>query len=154
MPPRPFYRWKSFGFGIVMLAFLGWAWVASMRHVDVLYWNTAVFTSGSSAGSKNLHHFLYRHFGSFVFTAGQVLGAVEITWDSSRPSPLADHWSHQIITLTPKETWFARAVKVEHHPGQFRFAIAHWLLILLFLIPWLAFLVWRGRGRKRLGAIA
>jgi hypothetical protein len=155
MPPRPFYRWKSFGFGIVMLAFLGWAWVASMRHVDVLYWNSAVYPSSSSAASKNLHHVLSRHFGSFVFTAGQLLGAVEVTWDSSRSSPLAGHWSHQIITLTPKETWFAPAVKIEsRRPGQFRFAVAHWFLILLFLISWTAFLVWRVRKMKRLSAIA
>lgn len=154
MPPRPFYRWKSFGFGIVMLAFLGWAWVASMRHVDVLYWNPSVVSSKASTGSKNLRHFLYRQFGNFVFTTGQVLGAVEITWDSSRPSPLADHWSHLTITLTPKETWFAPAVKVEHRPGQFRFAIAHWFLILFFMIPWIAFLSWRVRGMRRLAAVA
>jgi len=155
MPPRPFYRWKSFGFGIVMLAFLGWAWVASMRHVDVLYWNPSVGSAGSSTVSTNLRHALYRQFGSFVFTTGQSLEAVEITWDSSRPSPLADHWSHLVITLTPKETWFAPAVKVEHRrPRQFRFAIAHWFLILLFLIPWTAYLIWRVRGMRRLAAIA
>jgi hypothetical protein len=152
MPPRRLYRWKSFGLGVVILVFLGWAWVASMRHVDVLYWNSAVRSSGASAASMASHDFLHRHFGSFVFTTGQVLGAVEITWDSSRPSPLAGHWSHQIITLTPKETWFAPAVKMERHPGTGRFAIAHWLLILLFLIPWTAFLSWRVRRMKRRAA--
>ena len=26
MTPRPFYRWKSFWFGILVLGFIGWAW--------------------------------------------------------------------------------------------------------------------------------
>jgi hypothetical protein len=31
MKPRPFYRWKSFWLGILVLLFLGWAWRDSMR---------------------------------------------------------------------------------------------------------------------------
>ena len=142
MTPRPIHRWKSFWSGILVLAFLGWSWVASMRHVDVLYLNSAVASPGS---------FLHRHFGRFVLTAGHTLGWVEFKWDTSRPSPLASHWSHQIITLTPKETWFARAVTVKRSSGRFEIYLAHWLLLLLFLPPWGAWLAWRVRGMKRLG---
>ena len=140
MLPRPFHRWKSFWFGLVVLGCLGWSWVASMRHVDVLYFNSAAGPSTT----------LHRHFGSFVLTAGQTLGWVEVKWDTSRPSPLVSHWSHQIITLTPKETWFARPVTVKRSPGRLEVFVAHWLLILLFLLPWTTYLSWRSRWMKRL----
>jgi hypothetical protein len=100
----------------------------------------------------NLHDLVYRNFGSFVLTAGQTLGWVEVKWDTSRPSPLASHWSHQIITLTPKETWFAQALRVKRYPGRMEVFIAHWLLILLFTITWAAFLFLRLRRMKRLAA--
>ncbi|MEK7954090.1 hypothetical protein [Luteolibacter soli] len=150
MPPRPLHRWKSFWLGVLIIAFLGWAWVASMRHVDVLYWNSAVGSSTPSPASKNFDHFVYRNFGRFVLTAGQTLGWVEVKWDTSRFSPLASHWSHQIITLTPKETWFARAVRVERYPGRLEVFVAHWLLILLFALPWATCLFYRHRRMKRL----
>jgi len=154
MPPRPLHRLKSFWLGLLILAFLGWAWVASMRHVDVLYWNSAVGRSAPSPGSLNPHDIVYRNFGSFVLTAGQTLGWVEVKWDTSRPSPLASHWSHQIITLTPKETWFAQALRVKRFPGRTEVFIAHWLIILLFTVSWAAFLVWHYRRIKRLAAVA
>jgi len=31
--PKPLHRWKSFWFGILVLAFLGWAWVVSIDHM-------------------------------------------------------------------------------------------------------------------------
>ena len=34
----------------------------------------------------------------------------------------------------------------------FSIAVAHWFLILLFLIPWLGWLFWHGRRMKRLAA--
>jgi hypothetical protein len=142
MPPRPLHRWKSFWLGVLVLVFLGWSWIASMRHVDVLYLNSGV---GSTM-------FLHRHFGTFVLTAGHTLGWVEVKWDTSRISPLASHWSHQIITLTPKETWFARAVEVKRSSGRFEIYLAHWMLILLFVLPWAAFLAWRVRRMKWLKA--
>jgi hypothetical protein len=152
MTPRPLHRLKSFWLGVLILAFLGWAWVASMRHVDVLYWNSAVGSSAPSPGSKSFDDMVYRTFGRFVLTAGQTLGWVEVKWDTSRPSPLASHWSHQIITLTPKETWFAQATRVERYPGRMDVFIAHWLIILLFAISWAALLFWRHRRMKHLAA--
>ena len=143
MSPPPIHRWKTFWFGLVILAFLGWTWVASMRHVDVLYLN-------SSVGSSPTTRFLYRNFGSVVITAGQTLGWVEFGWDRSRPSPLLSHRSHQIITLTPKETWFAPAVTVERSAGRFEIHIGHWVLILGFLLPRTGFLLWWHRRLKRL----
>ena len=37
MTPRPFYRWKSFWFGLLVLVFLGWVWADSQRHGAVVY---------------------------------------------------------------------------------------------------------------------
>jgi len=40
----------------------------------------------------------------------------------------------------------------EIYDRQFQFGIAHWFLMLLFLVPWIAFLFWRVHRLKRLGA--
>ena len=43
MHPRPLYRWKSFWFGVLFFAFLGWA-----------SWDSKQFVSGGSQGELNV----------------------------------------------------------------------------------------------------
>ena len=48
MHPRPFYRWKSFWFGVLFLAFLGWSSWDSRRNATTLSdWGWALVRSES-----------------------------------------------------------------------------------------------------------
>ena len=128
MTPRPLHRWKSFWLGIVVLAFLGCGWLRSMSHTDGFFW-------------------LPEHF---MFTAFQSTGRLGFAWDYSKPpSPLHYfQWVHEPISSTG-EPWFPRAVVPEVYDRQFQFSIAHWFLMLLFLLAWSAFLGWRVGRMKR-----
>jgi hypothetical protein len=132
MLPRPLHRWKSFWLGILVLAFLGCGWLRSMSHTDGFFW-------------------LPKHF---IFTAHQSTGQLGFAWDYSKPaSPLSMfQWVHEPISAAG-EPWFPSAVVPEVYDRQFQFAIAHWFLMLLFLIAWGAFIYWRVRRMKRLAEL-
>jgi hypothetical protein len=36
MTPRPLHKWKSFWLGILVLGFLGWAWMRGRDHCDTM----------------------------------------------------------------------------------------------------------------------
>jgi hypothetical protein len=128
MPPRPIRRWKSFWFGIVVLAFLGWGWMRSLHHIDGVLWMT-------------------KHF---EITAGQGPGGLFLNGDG-HPFPLSlCQWIHE--PAAPGEPWFPTAVNGETYSAMIQLTVSHWFLILLFLIPWTAFLLWRVRRMKRLAA--
>ncbi len=48
--------------------------------------------------------------------------------------------------------WFAHAFTHKVYGPDDHFGFAHWFLILLFLLPWTIWLVWRSRRMKRLAA--
>ena len=55
-------------------------------------------------------------------------------------------------TLLENGPWFAPAVGALDSQSGILFSIAHWLLILFFLLIWAGFLAWRVRRMKRLAA--
>lgn len=131
MFPRPLHRWKSFWLGLLVLAFLGWGWVRSMNHTDGFFW-------------------LPRHF---ILEAWQSTGQVGFAVNHELPGPTSIsnfRWLHEAAPAG--EPWFPRAVVPENYPSEFQCSIAHWLLILLFLIAWIGFLLWRVRRLKCLSA--
>lgn len=137
MSPRPLHRWKSFWFGMLVLAVLGCAWVRSMRQADG--W-TLVFQRWQ-----------------VEFEQGDGRSSIQLSY---QPMLVADYTLWHRKAYDPSEpyagSWFADAYWWRTHwgsdPGEWRgtFSQAHWLLILLFLIPWLAFLFWRIRKQRRL----
>jgi len=42
MRPRPLYRWKSFWFDLLTLAFMGWAWRDSLRACSAIGWESGM----------------------------------------------------------------------------------------------------------------
>lgn len=135
MTPRPFHRWKSFWFGVLILAFLVWAWASSVgsRTEVLLQWDAY----------KNL---------SLIQANGRFLCVRYDGWNQTlgvRKPKLSHH-------PLPEARWWQPAVSIKETnpseiPGWF-LTVAHWFLILLFLILWTAFLVWRNRRMKRLAA--
>lgn len=127
---RPLYRWKSFGLGVLFLAFLGWGWVRSMSWIDGVFWLT-------------------RH--SIIVTAGHATGAMFFTWDHSRPPSTVRmiQWIHEPTSRSP-DPWFPKAMNLETYDRQLQISIAHWFLMVVFLLPWSGWLAWRRRRMRRL----
>lgn len=140
MTPRPFHRWKSFWLGVLVLIFLGWAWVRSIDCRDVASWGEA-------------------HGGRGILLS-QRDSEVLITWNSSKIiAVVAPGFSVSSVKLNPRShTVLARAITWQESPEYplLTASIAHWFIILLFLLPWTTFLLWRHRRMKRhaLGSMA
>jgi 4-amino-4-deoxy-L-arabinose transferase-like glycosyltransferase len=132
MTPRPIYKWKSFWFGILVLVLLGWAWVRSMDWQDWICYGYG--------GDSRIE--LGNHTATVEFLLGKSEGVIG---------------TQGFFTLTRRiddpEAAFEHAIEIIRMPGRFWMQIAHWLLILYFLIPWLSILawrVWRQRKQRRL----
>lgn len=79
----------------------------------------------------------------FHFSAGQTTGRVELAWSRSDGAWGRDFlWIHEAAT-TAGEPRFPKAVNWETYPGKIQLTVAHWFLILLWLVPLSAFLAWR-----------
>jgi hypothetical protein len=126
MPPRPLHRWKSFWLGVFVVVFLGWAWVRSMGYRDNVgvLWDADAFIL--SSGSATV--------AAGIGNIGEVVGRTFLT-------------SHG---ASPAENWFPQYFLFREVDGEKAIEVAHWLLLLLFLLPWTTVLIWRSRRMKRL----
>ncbi len=129
---RPFHRWKSFWLGLLVLAFLGWAWVRSMHHTNQFSYKTS---------SISTTWFGYSNFGSLALGSWMdPFDRVGLNIDSVGTNALPP-WGR---------VWFPEAANLEWSGDDRTLSIAHWFLILLFLIPWSAFLGWRYQRLRRI----
>jgi hypothetical protein len=124
MPPRPLHRWKSFWLGVFVVIFLGWAWARSMERRDYFGYG------------------FRKH--ELAFGASQMTGTVGL-WISDGK----DWISGLLVGNRPLST-----VIYSSHGRMGRaylhVRIDHWHIILLFLLPWTTWLVWRVHWMKRL----
>lgn len=130
MTPRPLYRWKSFWFGGLVIAFLGWAWARSMNHRDAVY----VQLVGKLWANNCV-------MGKFTIERSEHGRIMASDWGirfSSEPFPGYDFPVPAALKRIGEENVFET------------WMIAHWFLILFFLVPWSGWLAWRWREIKRL----
>jgi hypothetical protein len=124
--PRPFYKWKSFCLGILVLGCLAWAWVRSSTHADFLSWKSG---------------------GDLSLGVGQVDGSVYIwrdNWEALVPVGF-DAGSNP----APERTWFSDSA-FSYSGGRMKLlTVAHWLVAFLFVVPWVGWLFWRV-GKQRI----
>ncbi|MEK7951622.1 hypothetical protein [Luteolibacter soli] len=135
MPPRPIHHWKSFWLGIIALLCLAVAWQRSRHYSDELSFDL---------GPHGLYIFIEHEAGK-----------VSLQW-SSGTSP---NWPRAYsVPLRSRQPRFPSAASISWHDGSVRpfrsgqLTFAHWYLILLFFLAWLAFLIWRRRRMKPFGA--
>ena len=129
MTSRPLHRWKTLWFGILILVFLVWGWARSQSHFDFVNYH---FGTTSGDGFSNS--------GGYVTWASN-------TFISIPPSPTHVRWGSIAVI---NNHWFPPPIEATRSSGtaSSRYSIAHWLLILLFLLPWSAFLTWRWRRSR------
>jgi hypothetical protein len=138
MTPRPIHRWKSFWLGVLVLIFLGWAWVTSMSLLHI-------------AG------YIYPSKSQAIFLRN-LPGTIEI--ENTGP-----HYS--VTPVTPPVQWYSYARihdpvwlprPMLFQPfgalGGWTVHLPYWLITPLFLIPWTGLLAWRWRQIKRFAAEA
>jgi hypothetical protein len=125
--PRPVYRWKSFWLGVLVLGFLGWAWAHSFRH----------FSGGG-----------FRVPGNGSMLLSQSGGTVWLEVRRMPPGLTPYNWQYWSWPSPVKRSFVAPAMKQREDKTGF----AHWLVMLLFLVPWVSFLAWRVRKQRRLNA--
>jgi hypothetical protein len=136
MTPRPLHRRKTLWLGIFVLIFLSWAWARSREHSEIV---------GFRPGGNTW-------FG-IVNSGGQLLLRIVSYQSGIRSTTKFIDCSFMRIHTDP---WFASPFKWDYEanapsgPIFLSAGIAHWLIILLFLVPWLALLTSRSRRMKRL----
>ena len=121
--PRPLIKWKSFWLGILVLGFLGWAWVRSSHLAEFMNWKVREDLSLRIA-----------HSG----------GSLDV-WVETTPS---DFSPLGLVTSSADHptNWFPERA-VTFSDGLYSFS--YWLIILLFLVPWVGFLAWRVRRQRK-----
>ena len=125
MMPRPFYRWKSVWFGVLVLGFLAFCWARSQQEYEGVYWNARDFTAWLGASS-----------GEVSFTWAEI-GNTDTSVGFQQFGPPSGVY------------WFPRAATYISLGSEI-VSVAYWFLILLFLIPWSGFLAWRWRRQHNL----
>jgi hypothetical protein len=133
MKPRPLYRWKSFWLGILVFVFLGWGWVRSMTHLESLSWTG----EGVSFGVINVSA-----KAEFYCERSSALKSSGLSFLQNEVSDRSPEWFPPSLQ---RNSYFLKRSKVQVAEVW----VAHWLLILLFLVPWLAFLFWRVRRHRK-----
>jgi hypothetical protein len=127
MPPRPLHRWKSFWLGVFVVVFIGWAWW------DSWVWETEALFFADGVGMLHAR------------------GEVWILWQWE----LADGWSFfsgERNFVRPGAWGLWEQWEAAREFGFRISKIPHWHIILLFLLPWTTWLVWRSRRMKRLAS--
>lgn len=128
MTPRPLHRWKSFWFGILILVFLGWGWMTSMGKGNYI------------AIDGKLEE---------IARLDQSGGYIAVVWESDTPIFSLPQEPVAWIFGRDHATWFPKAFKRDSPvDGWHSVAIAHWCLILLFLLTWSTWLAWRWQRLK------
>lgn len=139
VPPRHIHRWKSFWLGLLVLIFLGWAWIRSLSCQDTVMW---CHESG---------HFGVIHSASGVeyYEVKLINLKTPITFDTMF-NVITSRFSRSIQSTPLPRFLMWRDFGVPGVATHRGVTFAHWFLFLLFLVPWASFLFWRVRRMRRL----
>ena len=153
MKARPVYRWKSFWLGVLVMAFLGWAW---WRSYDCQSW--ACFArvtvtqreghmSAGYAGRMGVNQSGHMPVPRVPFASQlmplpfMVRGGGEISSGVFLSRSAAEKITYQdyvkmIYKMSPGDSWAV--------------FVPYWLPVTLFVVAWGSFLGWRWRSQRRL----
>ena len=127
MTRRPMYRWKSFWLGVCVLGSLGWAWVRSYSYWEMVMWVSSA-TGERHSVQQTCGQLGYWKEPDMGIPAGFSFDRTPVEWEA----PWFGHW-YGSASGEPDGTHF----------------LAHWVVVLVFLIAWGSFLAWRWWRMKR-----
>lgn len=144
------HRSIAFWFGILVMGFIGWAWLDSYQH-DA--WYTTRHLSGSNvAGAVSV--------ALYQVNMGPSAGRRAIP-ESDRDRPVFAEFSvignEPQVTL-PMNNWLNSSERLRlmlsgAHGAVYRiFYLPHWLIFLAAALPWLGLMLWREKRMKRANA--
>jgi len=155
VPPRRLIRWKSFWLGILVLGFLGWAWVDSFRHEATVAegtWNVSSATGGVMMFA----------FGHPVYDFKMEYDPIQSDWYAEwsaiqplfwfqRPEPVDGNWHERAVAARNARELYP--AYMENWPlSRWMVFIPYWFILLVACIPWAAFLAWRWNKQRKLTA--
>ena len=152
------HRSITFWGGLLVMAFIVWAWQDSLQRSSTLWyrfsslaskWGGIQFAQGTLANPQRLH-VLHEPLTRFPLEQERL------------PQP----GFHRAAELSPElrqaltdvAMGTRKGFRLEEHfkmnmtlapPGAWALFIPHWLLLLTVVVPWTALLLWRARRRKR-----
>ena len=139
MTPRPVIRWKSFWLGILVLGFLGWAWVSTAEHFYLAQWNDAgmLVLVRSSRGTIGVAKFT-TPVGTALLPSG---GARRFSASHGATATQDTRWPSAVDFKDPE---------ISGHYNVTSLSMAYWFLILLFLAVWSSWLFfhWKREQKK------
>jgi len=133
------YRWKSFLLGVLVMAFLGWAWVRSMNRLDAILFHV---------GDKRWQVYGTMGTMSAMRKTQQATGGGMVTKTGFHTFYCYSQSTGASGGIPPA---FGHIVYGER-PRNERWFVADWCLMLLFLGAWSAALGWRWRRMRRVSA--
>ncbi|WP_341405153.1 hypothetical protein [Luteolibacter soli] len=160
MSARPIYRWKSFWLVVMVLGFLGWAWVRSMGYFD-----RTIVGMGGSGWSIELESGKVTLAGCELESSPDwVHGVSHESYDRSWSD---DPWFPPAIERMDRETKLIPAIKEDERLSEAQrremiriietrnifgamWSFACWFFMLLVLVPWGLLMAWRWRRIRRL----
>ena len=131
---RPLYRWKSVWLGVLVLAFIGWAWVRSMSYMDDVLWTSPARTQLLQLRLNG--------------------GEVCVMGTSSVHAGLPSGFFRSSIPYKARDGWFPRAATSGGKTGEWYRSVAYWVIMPAFFILWCGFLVWHGWRLRQRAVIA
>lgn len=124
MKQRPFYRWKSFWVGLLVLALAGWTWWRSMSCIDSIGYTTGTYTWELSNSDGHVGAL----WGDYTFTDGPY----EFVFGRRK------RFSEPVLA---KAVTFERSAK----DVMGMCLVAWWVVMLVLGVVWVWMLVWRWR---------
>lgn len=121
------HRSFTFWLGLFGTVFIAWAWMRSMSEWSQLIWQ-------------------YNTRDNIL--AAQSNGQVWVTWTVPSPPSSKPELQYSEGPYEGEVAWFREAFDLSQIPDLI--SVAHWFLLLLFLIPWLGLIAWQWRRTKRI----
>lgn len=152
------HRSLTFWSGILIMAFIAWAWRDSLRYHSAMRSKDTEFFSacgGCGLGHLKLPFRLWLIGKSQPDHTREPISASDIEFrtislptvvSAGKPAPFPPYED-------PREYLEARYEMTHRSSLEWIFFLPYWLILLAVAFPWLGLLLWRARRRKRAHAI-
>ena len=145
--PRPLHRSITLWSGILIIAFVGWAWSTSYRAESWCRYNC--FSAGNTHGGVELNSV---YSGSGFITWPNRMRASLLAPAMPAPFLLRGTGSPSAPITHRAPTSYRDSLEImmtRRDPQAWLLFIPHWLILLAVILPWAVLLRWQAQRRKQ-----